>query len=318
MKKEEMHDFEEMEILNMEETEEKSDIEEEDPDDFDEKEDPPFMTVLLSVGVVIALVVIACIVFLIFKSGRENQEETVSLTETSQEIQTEEQTVLETKTEMTSEEEESISKTEPQNQEISLEETESVSVPTESVPDSNSLTQGEPVSADEAMDFTECNDTITAKDVTNLRSAPSTLDEGNIVSQLHNGDTLLRTGINETMGWSRLEYNGQVVYAVNNYLTTDLNYKPPVMAGNPNRVTTKDERVIIFTDHDDQITPKEYVNLRTEPSTSEGDATVRCQVKNGEVLHRTGYSADSGWSRVEYNGEVLYVVSSMVYAVEKN
>lgn len=36
---------------------------------------------------------------------------------------------------------------------------------------------------------------------------------------------------------------------------------------------------------------------------------------SGRVL-RTGYSEDSGWSRVEYGGLVLYVVSSMIYNVE--
>ena len=74
--------------------------------------------------------------------------------------------------------------------------------------------------------------------------------------------------------------------------------------------------MIIFTDCDDYITPKEYVNLRIEPSTSQGDSTVSCQVSNGEVVHRTGYSQDSGWSRVEYNGQVLYVVSSYVTSAQ--
>lgn len=171
----------------------------------------------------------------------------------------------------------------------------------------------EPISGNETMEFTKVSETVTAKDVTNLRSVPSTLDAENVVSQLLNGETLSRTGINDATGWSRLDYNGQTVYAVTGYLTTDLTYKPPVAAANPNRITTQDGRVIIFTDCDDYITPKEYVNLRVEPSTSQGDATAKCQISNGTVAHRTGYSPDSGWSRVEYNGEVLYVVSSMVY-----
>lgn len=174
----------------------------------------------------------------------------------------------------------------------------------------------EPVSGTTSMEFTEVNDEVTAKDVTNLRSAPSTVDADNVVAQLKNGDKLSRTGMNSSTGWSRLVYNGEVVYAVTQFLTTDLNYKAPVAAANPNRITTLDGRVIIFADCSDNITPKEYVNLRTEPSTSQGEATVRCQVKNGETLLRTGYSTDSGWSRVEYNGEVLYVVSSLMKAAE--
>lgn len=173
-----------------------------------------------------------------------------------------------------------------------------------------------PVDSDTTMNYYESNDSVTAKDVTNLRRTPTTSDEQNVVGQLKNGQVLSRKGFNDETGWSVLEYNGETVYAVTTYLTTDLSYKTPVTAVNPNRVSTLDGRVIIFADCDDYITPKEYVNLRTEPSTSEGDSTVRVQVNNGEKMHRTGYSSDSGWSRVEYNGETLYVVSSLTMNVE--
>ncbi|MCM1215769.1 MAG: hypothetical protein NC331_02985 [Lachnospiraceae bacterium] len=174
----------------------------------------------------------------------------------------------------------------------------------------------EPVSGTTAMEFTQDNADVTPKDVINLRSEPSTLNADNIVVQAKNGEILNRTGINEATGWTRLDYNGETLYAVSQYLTTDLTYKTPVQAADPNRVNTLDGRIIIFTDCSDDITPKEYVNLRTEPSTSEGETTVRCQISNGEVVHRTGYSPDAGWSRVEYNGEVLYVVSSYMYTVQ--
>ena len=173
----------------------------------------------------------------------------------------------------------------------------------------------DPISGNASMSFTEVSESVTAKDVTNLRSVPSTEDSENVVGQLKNGEVLERTGVNTHTGWSRLLYNGETVYAVTQFVTTDLDYKTPVTAGNPNRVSTMDGRVIIFSDCDDYVTPKEYVNLRTEPSTSEGESTIRVQVHNGESIHRTGYSPDSGWSRVEYNGEVLYVVSSLVQGV---
>lgn len=168
-----------------------------------------------------------------------------------------------------------------------------------------------PVS-DGSMTFIEVNDTVTAKDVSNLRSKPSTSEEGNVVGQLKNGETLTRTGRNDDTGWSRLNYNGQTVYAVSAYLTTDTSYKTPTVPVNSNRVSTQDGRVIVFVDCDDYITPKDLINLRTEPSTSEGESTVRTQVRNGTNLHRTGYSEASGWSRVEYNGEILYAVTSYV------
>ncbi len=166
------------------------------------------------------------------------------------------------------------------------------------------------------MTFNDVQESVTPKDVINLRSVPSTADAATVVTQVANGVTLSRTGINGDTGWSRIEYNGQILYGVSQYLTTDLSYKPPVQPSDPNRVSTKDGRVIIFTDCNDNVTPKEYVNLRTEPSTTEGEATISCQLNGGEVAHRTGYSADSGWSRVEYNGQVLYVVTSLVVVTE--
>lgn len=56
-----------------------------------------------------------------------------------------------------------------------------------------------PVS-DGSMTFIEVNDTVTAKDVSNLRSTPSTSEEGNVVGQLKNGETLTRTGRNDDTG----------------------------------------------------------------------------------------------------------------------
>ncbi len=171
---------------------------------------------------------------------------------------------------------------------------------------------GDALAEGNSMTFGDVNETVTAKDVINLRSTPYTGDEGNVVGQLKNGETLVRTGRNDSTGWSRLEYNGQTVYAVSAYLTTDLTYKTPEKPTYPNRVSTQDGRVIVFTDCDDYITPKDLINLRTEPSTSEGESTVRTQVRNGTNLHRTGYSEGSGWSRVEYNGEILYAVTNYV------
>lgn len=173
----------------------------------------------------------------------------------------------------------------------------------------------EPVSGTEDMTFQAVQESVTPKDVVNLRLVPTAADAANIVTQAHNGETLVRIGINPDTGWSKIDYNGQTLYAVSQYLTADLSYRPAVQPSDPNRVSTVSGRIIIFQNCDDWISPKEYVNLRTEPSTTEGDATVSCQLNYGEKVHRTGYSRDSGWSRVEYNGQVLYVVTSLMYEV---
>lgn len=54
-----------------------------------------------------------------------------------------------------------------------------------------------------------------------LRNKPSQDTDSTIIATLNNGETVTRTGISDS-GWSRLNYNGQNVYAVSSYLTTDL------------------------------------------------------------------------------------------------
>ncbi len=170
------------------------------------------------------------------------------------------------------------------------------------------------------MTFRDVEEIVTAKDVTNLRSEPSTTGEGTVVAQLKNGETVKRTGINETTGWSRLEYKGAIVYASGRLLTTDLTAKPDASgqnAADANTVTTAAGRIITFTPCDDMVSPKMEVNLRLEPSTNQGDNTVHCRILYGENVHRTGYDDASGWSRVEYDGKVLYVVTSYIFVVEE-
>ena len=53
------------------------------------------------------------------------------------------------------------------------------------------------------------------------------------------------------------------------------------------------------------------------PSVENKHSEVVAQLKNGEVITRTGINEDVGWSRVEYNGMTLYCVSSYLKVVEK-
>lgn len=65
--------------------------------------------------------------------------------------------------------------------------------------------------------FQSVNDQVTAKSETNLRTQPST-QNSEVVYLLKNGEYVKRIGINSN-GWSKLEYNGQTVYAITSYLT---------------------------------------------------------------------------------------------------
>lgn len=74
-------------------------------------------------------------------------------------------------------------------------------------------------SNDQGVVFTEIRDIVTATGVTNLRSEPSTAKKSEtVVTQLENGVNALRIGYNEEVGWSKLIYNDQVLYASTAYL----------------------------------------------------------------------------------------------------
>ncbi len=123
---------------------------------------------------------------------------------------------------------------------------------------------------------------------------------------LANGETATRTGVSDS-GWSRIVYNGQTYYAVSSYLTTDLNYRTPdtgAQADDGDGLKTK------FTEVNDSVTAKIEVNLRTMPSVTHPDSAVVATLRNGEVVTRTGINEEYGWSRVEYNGQTLYCISS--------
>lgn len=160
--------------------------------------------------------------------------------------------------------------------------------------------------AEALMNFTEVNETVTAKEKTNLRDIPSQGADSVVQAALANGETATRTGVSDS-GWSRIVYNGQTYYAVSNYLTTDLNYRMPhedAPADKGDGLKTK------FTAVNDSVTAKIEVNLRTMPSVTHPDSAVAAVLHNGETVTRTGINEEYGWSRVEYNGQTLYCISS--------
>lgn len=156
------------------------------------------------------------------------------------------------------------------------------------------------------MRFTECQETVTAKEKTNLRSIPDQGEDSEILYTLLNGETALRTATSDS-GWSRLEYNGTVCYAVTSYLEapdgTDL--EPDT-----GEIKTQFEAV------DDWVTPKEKVNLRSIPSVDDPRSQVIATITSADKVHRTGLNRDVGWSRVEYDGQTLYCVTQYLNIAE--
>lgn len=158
-------------------------------------------------------------------------------------------------------------------------------------------------------EFRSVNEPVTAKEKVNLRTIPSVTDgESEIIGQLLNGDIATRIGVSDN-GWSKLEWNGNICYAVSSYLTTDVTGTETESDGDGVIDT-------VFTDVSESVTAKDVVNLRTMPSVTDPNSEIVTQLKNGEVINRTGINTDVGWSRVEYNGQVLYCVSSYLELAE--
>ena len=153
---------------------------------------------------------------------------------------------------------------------------------------------------DEEKLYTSVNEQVTAKELTNLRTAATA--KSNIVVALKNGEVATRIGVGKN-GWSKLQYNGQTVYAISSYLTTKLGEEDTSQTqGQQKDIVAGHE----FTPKSDRVTAKEYVNLRVLPTTESESVG---QLKSGEFLERTAVS-NKGWSRLNYNGQVVYAVTS--------
>lgn len=165
---------------------------------------------------------------------------------------------------------------------------------------------------DSEMLFSECHERVTAKIQTNLRTWPGT-DIGEVVHTLENGEEAIRTGTSDK-GWSRVEWQGQVLYAITSYLTTDFTDKQ----GDDDKTVNMDgiEVKTTFTDVNDYVTAKEVVNLRSLPSTTHESSRILGTLSAGEKLKRTGVNRELGWSRLEYNGITVYAITSYLENIE--
>ena len=133
-----------------------------------------------------------------------------------------------------------------------------------------------------------------------------------VITQLQKGQVALCVGVSDN-GWSKLNYNGTICYAVTSYLTE---VAAGSSASQPQPQTDNGEIETQFESINDRVTPKIEINLRALPSVTDPGAVVVATIKNGEVVTRTGINRDLGWSRVEYNGQTLYCVTRYLTSAE--
>lgn len=136
------------------------------------------------------------------------------------------------------------------------------------------------------VSFKDVNETVYLKEACNVRKSYSTDSEK--ITKLEKGASIKRTGIGSN-GWSRVEYNGTIAYMSSQYLSTT-------------------EIKVEFKDVEETMYATQDCNLRKSYSTSSEKAGY---LTKGQEVTRTGI-ADNGWSRINYNGQVVYVASRLL------
>lgn len=162
------------------------------------------------------------------------------------------------------------------------------------------------------LNFRTQEDMVTAKEETNLRSHPSQGEESQVIYTLPRGEFVRRLAVSDS-GWSKLEYNGQICYAVSSYLTTG-EEEPAAPASQESGDSDGDGIQTVFSPVNYLVTAKEVVNLRSIPSVEREDAEILSQLKHGQYVLCVGIS-DNGWSKLEVEGRTCYAISS--YLLEK-
>jgi len=117
--------------------------------------------------------------------------------------------------------------------------------------------------------------------------------------------------VDEKWGWSRLEFRGQVCYAITSYLTTDVGSDYTDLSKSPELEVT-----MAFREVNDQVTARIKVNLRNIPSTEDPNSEVVFQLLNGDVAIRTGIAVYGEWARVEYKGMTLYCINNYLEVID--
>jgi len=177
-------------------------------------------------------------------------------------------------------------------------------------PHSRKIPEEVEVDVEAMLDFDEVSDQVTAKQETNLRNIPSQDSDSEVLRTLVNGEVAQRIAVSSN-GWSKLVLDGNVYYAVTNYLTTDLNYTAPpeeVILPSENGIQTQ------FVAVNQLVTAKKMVNLRKLPSVEHEDAVILDELDNGEIATCVGVS-DNGWSKLIYKGITCYAVTSYLTEV---
>ena len=173
--------------------------------------------------------------------------------------------------------------------------------------------------------FTTIKDTVYVNVAAglNVRRTPDASDSANnIIGTLVHGKEVARTGINETTGWSRILYNGEVAYVKTEFLSTTV----------PEAVTTVvtdtdvpadqfvecNETVYVFPyDDNGKYVSTGSANYYSAPNRSKYAGALDAGVQLTRVAKTSEDAEGNGWSKLAYkdangNDTFIYMRNSVV------
>lgn len=170
--------------------------------------------------------------------------------------------------------------------------------------------------------FTSVNETVyvIAENGLNVRSTPEVVDgTDNKVGSLAYGKEVVRTGINEVTGWSRIMYNNEVAYVKSEYLSANepgeiTTVVTDTDVPDTNFVACNDETVIYTTVVDEKTNEDihkegEVSTVYSAPNKSKPTTTLKdgTAVTRIAVYYENENDHTYGWSKIQVvvEGETL-------------
>ncbi len=159
---------------------------------------------------------------------------------------------------------------------------------------STSTENNNQTSNDSQAKYTNVNEIVITETNVNFRREASA--KSATYGLLQAGTKLTRTAVGDN-GWSKVTYNGKTGYVSSQYLKKE--------SDNATATTNQDVK---FKDVNEKMYASQNCNLRKSWST---DSDKVGYLDKGQEVTRTGV-ADNGWSRITYNGQVVYIATRLL------
>ena len=139
---------------------------------------------------------------------------------------------------------------------------------------------------------------VTDKEGLNFRSEPSTAGGNSTVYEVIPYASLVyAVRFNDDYTWAYVEYGGHEGWVSAKNITPTIE--------RPTEMPPEERQDNRFGSY--EVTMKDGLNLRTEPSVSGGDDTVILEIPYGAIVDVVDFNNDCSWAKVQYGGETGWV-----------